>query len=369
MPMRRLGRLASVVPASPTKRISEAESRKKSATELFSPSIALVRTPISPPWVGTRKGDLRHSGVRSTGSCVIVVPRASLLWKPWPMFRIEFGFRERPEDEAAFRTGEKDGGIAGIIRIAQGIDIRRVDVAPPTESGPGPVGQMQRALGIESDAAFLDLIAPHGREKLALKAVVETDVDIVERGFARRMWFPWACSPKRASNGVRCVDAEDLAVVMLMKLIAEHRVGEEIGEIVEKIERGPDREGIDLRQACWHPTAPSVPTAKSARHCRHRSGRASQRGQSERRHAQGFGRSNSTDCHRPCRSRKSHSPRCPGYSGSSRSACAYCRDRSRVHRMYPPRRRGEDRLRRPRSNRCPDSGHSRNSPIVAFTMV
>ena len=66
-PTRRLGRLASVVPASPTKTSSESISNCQSDTVLCTCGILTVRTPISAPRARTR-------GVLSSA----ITPRASL---------------------------------------------------------------------------------------------------------------------------------------------------------------------------------------------------------------------------------------------------------------------------------------------------
>src|SRR6266850_5705402 len=84
MPERRLlGRLASVSPASPTNRISDAESSRNRLIELSSFGMIFVRKPISAPLVLTRNGEA-CSVEPSLGDSAIVTPRASLLWNPSP---------------------------------------------------------------------------------------------------------------------------------------------------------------------------------------------------------------------------------------------------------------------------------------------
>src|ERR1700736_4344367 len=83
MPYRRLGRLATVFPASPENRISDAESSRNRLTALSSFGMILVRSPISAPLVLTRNGDA-CSAEPSVGDSVMVTPRASLLWNPAP---------------------------------------------------------------------------------------------------------------------------------------------------------------------------------------------------------------------------------------------------------------------------------------------
>ena len=78
MPVRRLGRLASVSPASPTNTISEAESSTNRLAALVSPGTSLLRKPTSAPLVLTRNGEAA-SGEPSMGDSVMVTPRASLL--------------------------------------------------------------------------------------------------------------------------------------------------------------------------------------------------------------------------------------------------------------------------------------------------
>ena len=81
-PTRRLGRLGSVVPASPTNSSSESKSSTNSASELVRSGIALVRMPISAPLERTSSGT-RSSGVTlSLGSTVMVAPLMSLECRP-----------------------------------------------------------------------------------------------------------------------------------------------------------------------------------------------------------------------------------------------------------------------------------------------
>ncbi len=61
--MRRLGRLASVVPASPTNSSSESKSSTNTASAESRPLIACVRTPTSAPRERTSSGT-EATGVR-----------------------------------------------------------------------------------------------------------------------------------------------------------------------------------------------------------------------------------------------------------------------------------------------------------------
>ena len=85
-PVRCEGRLASVVPASPTNRSSESCRRRHSASVVVNPGRRRLRRPASYPVVRT-SGSTRCTGSLVFGSTVIVVPRASLLWKPCPQLR------------------------------------------------------------------------------------------------------------------------------------------------------------------------------------------------------------------------------------------------------------------------------------------
>ncbi len=66
LPMRRLGRLASVVPASPTNRSSESKSRMKTESVALLPLEGSVRRPTSAPLERTRKGVV-WSGLQGHG--------------------------------------------------------------------------------------------------------------------------------------------------------------------------------------------------------------------------------------------------------------------------------------------------------------
>ena len=76
------GRLGSVVPASPTNKSSESKLSMNTATELVSPSIALVRMPSSAPRERTSSGTRPCGVALSMGSTVMVAPRMSLLCRP-----------------------------------------------------------------------------------------------------------------------------------------------------------------------------------------------------------------------------------------------------------------------------------------------
>ena len=99
MPRRRLARLASVVPASPTNTSSESRSSSHSASELCRPGIASVRTPSSQPLARDQARHRLSAASPVFGSTVVVVPRASLLWKPRPALTKNSVLLHRPEDQ------------------------------------------------------------------------------------------------------------------------------------------------------------------------------------------------------------------------------------------------------------------------------
>src|SRR6476619_1687193 len=102
--MRRLGRLASVVPVSPTNTISESKSSRNTAKVLVVSLTGCVRTPISAPFDRTRNGE-GETGDRLTGSTVVTVQRASLLRKPVPALRYNSVFAHGPNTRPSFGLG------------------------------------------------------------------------------------------------------------------------------------------------------------------------------------------------------------------------------------------------------------------------
>src|SRR2546423_2213284 len=99
MPSRRLGRLGCVVPASPTNTSSEAMSRRQSATEVCTHLNGDARRPSSPPFART-SAFTRSAAAPVAGSTLIVAPRTSLLWKPYPALTkystLDHGPKTRP---------------------------------------------------------------------------------------------------------------------------------------------------------------------------------------------------------------------------------------------------------------------------------
>src|SRR2546427_103308 len=105
MPRRRLGRLASVVPASPLNTSSEASSSRHSESEDCRCGTTSARIPISSPRVFTRAGTLAGGVVLvgAFGSIVIVAARIDpelvgrLMLVPFP---VEHPARRQADDSA-----------------------------------------------------------------------------------------------------------------------------------------------------------------------------------------------------------------------------------------------------------------------------
>jgi hypothetical protein len=85
------------------------------------------------------------------------------------------------------------------------------------------------------------------REKRALERVAQTNIDVVITGFQTEHCLarPVEQAPiKCAREGATRVDA----IIVLMELIAQGRIGREPGEVVEEIERIFDDVGIRFPQ-------------------------------------------------------------------------------------------------------------------------
>src|SRR5260221_5509450 len=93
MPRRRLGRLGSVVPASPTNKSSEALVSLHRASDDWRFGIASVRMPISSPLVFTSAGTF-STAAPVLGSTVVVVPCTSFERNPSTYLRKDFVFAD-----------------------------------------------------------------------------------------------------------------------------------------------------------------------------------------------------------------------------------------------------------------------------------
>src|ERR1700730_5098959 len=109
---------------------------------------------------------------------------------------------------------------------------------------------MKLVLREHADAALSYRIAANGRQELPLHGIVQVQPDIViavlhaDFGFHRQ-------ARELALKGVRCVDATEDTVVVLMKLIAIDGVGEKVREVVPEVERTLDDIKIGLRGAAF----------------------------------------------------------------------------------------------------------------------
>ena len=100
-PWGRLPADGSVAPASPTNSSSLSSPSAQSETVDRSPRAGETRSPTSAPRERT-SGSTRDAASPVAGSTVIVVPRASLLWKPQPPLRYSSVVRDGVRISDAF---------------------------------------------------------------------------------------------------------------------------------------------------------------------------------------------------------------------------------------------------------------------------
>ena len=131
----------------------------------------------------------------------------------------QFRLVERPDHHPEFRAADRHSGISRICRLQHRIHRRLIIIAAPAERGLEPIGPMHRILDIDAGIGFVDMIAQHGREELALHRIVQREVDVViarlkaEHRFGRPI-------EQRSFEGARGAGAAINAVVVLMELIA-----------------------------------------------------------------------------------------------------------------------------------------------------
>ena len=169
----------------------------------------------------------------------------------------EFGFVERPEDNAQFRAADRHLVVARIRLLRDRIHRRRIIIAAPAGRGLQPIGPVHRVLDIDTGIALADVVDQHVRQELALHRIGQRHGDVViarlhaEHGFARP-------PQQRALDGARDAAAAVGAIVVLMELVAVDRIGQEPGVIVVEVEPVfhhiaiglPLSAVIGLRQAC-----------------------------------------------------------------------------------------------------------------------
>lgn len=93
---------------------------------------------------------------------------------------VEFRFREGSKNDAALRSRHKGHGRSRIQRLAQRIDRRSVEIAANANNGLAPIAPMRGLLGVDADAAFLDLILTDGRKILPLVGIRKKQIDRVK---------------------------------------------------------------------------------------------------------------------------------------------------------------------------------------------
>ena len=132
--------------------------------------------------------------------------------------------------------------------MKHGIHRRCKIITAQAKGGPPPVGPTRRVLSIDADIALVHMVKEGVREKLAPERVVQTDIDVVitglqaEHRLAREVEYRPIERPRYRAAAID-------AIVGLMELIAEGRVGGEPGEVIEEIERVFDDIGIAFPHA------------------------------------------------------------------------------------------------------------------------
>ena len=134
---------------------------------------------------------------------------------------------------AAFALPEFAGIQHGIHRRAQ--NSRRASQGWSATSRPA-----RRVLRIDTDIALVHVVEKGVREKLALERVGQTDIDVVITGLQPEHRFGRQRA-ERPVDRARALAAARDAIVGLMELIAEDRVGGEVGEVVKEIELAFDQ--------------------------------------------------------------------------------------------------------------------------------
>ena len=186
----------------------------------------------------------------------------------------EFGFVERPEDDAQFGTADRDFVVARVRLLQDRIHRRRIIIAAPAGGGLEPIGPVHRVLDIDAGIALADVVDKDVRQELALHRIGQRQRDIViarlhaEHGFSRP-------AEQRALDGARDTAAAISAIVVLMELVAVDRIGQEPGEVVVEVEPVFHHIAIGLPLPAVVGLRQAAPTARSGWYCRRRSGSSS----------------------------------------------------------------------------------------------
>ena len=256
MPCRRLGRLASVVPASPTNTSSEASVRRHSASErLQAGQRSRVRTPISAPLERTSGVTASAGRAASSGRRVIVVPRASLLWKPLPAVRRSTRCcAHGPKISASLGEAMRGGRAAGV----------RGEVARHVEVGSGRRAGRRRC---GTSRVHCSRVLAHRPDARSARTAVLRRV-VAARSRATVWYRPTGSMSSRRSCSAERVDASRAAPacrsscqlgVMPPTTVRARRtartgrrstrvVVEEVGEVGEQLEAVVDRR----RRSRWN---------------------------------------------------------------------------------------------------------------------
>ena len=137
-------------------------------------------------------------------------------------------------------------------------------VLADADRGAQPVGPARRRIRPQPDVAFLHAVLAHGRERCALQGLEQPDRDVVVAGLQPDAGLGFDAG-KSHIESVAGVETGKRAAIELAELVAVDGIVEEIGEIVEELQRRADHIGADLALAVLARLRPVARQAETAR--------------------------------------------------------------------------------------------------------
>ena len=172
-----------------------------------------------------------------------------------PRVEKQFGLGERPKNKPGFRTDEGRAARSGIEPrnrldigdVRHAFHARHIGIDPRAKCRAQPWRPAQCRIGPCADRSLGDEIVAHRGPWQARKGVLQADADaVVARLHAKPRFRRHA--EQVVANGVARIDTGERAAVELPELVADVRLAEIVGEVVEQVQRRMDDIGFHLRR-------------------------------------------------------------------------------------------------------------------------